>query len=163
MPESSDRLPSSSPIRVSEVKLTDRGVEIRGVLPPGSPVPSTHGPFSIVPEPSRAGVEWADVTRWEHARDTDMLVETLVDLGGMDPADARALAAALRPLDEAGREPAELVSRAGLRRLVERSQHAGPEMTYVWGSYRDAGGERLTTWQAFVAGLRAAAEWARRG
>lgn len=168
MPESSEPLPSSAPVRVDEVIITPEGIAITGRLPAGFRIPDAYGPFSvveprIVPEPSRAGVEWADVTRWEHQRDTDMLVETLVDLGGMDPADARALAAALRPLDEAGREPAELVSRAGLRRLVERAQHAGPEMTYAWGSYRDAGAERLTTWQAFVAGIRAAAEWARRG
>lgn len=160
MSESSESLPSSVPVRVDEVKVTDRGVEIRGTLPPGftfQPFPVSIGDVEVTPR----GVDWGELSLWEHRRDTAMLARALEDLAGLTRADAEVLAAALRPLDGAGREPAELVSRADLRRLVERSQEAGPEMTHAWGEYRAAGAERLTTWQAFVAGLRAAAEWRR--
>lgn len=162
MPESPEPLPFNVPVRVDEVTVTvtDRGVMIRGQLPHGYLLPAGLSQVSIG-DPSRAGVEWADVARWEHERDTAMLARALEDLAGMEPADAEALAAALRPLTPAGEEPAELVSRADLRRLVERSQVAGPEMQHAWGAYRAAGAERLTAWQAFVAGLRAAAEWRR--
>lgn len=160
MPESSESLPSNAPVRIDEVILTPEGVKITGRLPDGFRIPDAYGPFSIADaDVTPRGVDWGEVSLWHHRRDTAFLARALEDLGGMAPPDAEALAAALRPLDEAGREPAELVSRADLRRLVERSQHAGPEMTYTWSSYRAAGGERLTTWQAFVAGLRAAAEW----
>lgn len=54
-----------------------------------------------------------------------------------------------------------VVSRADLRRLADRAQVAGPEMEHAWAAYRAAGMERLTSWQAFVAGIRAAAEWRR--
>lgn len=160
MSESPESLPSSVPVRVDEVKVTDRGVEIRGTLPPGftfQPFPVSIADVEVTPR----GVDWGKLSLWEHRRDTALLARGLEDLAGLTTQDAEALAAALRPLDGAGVEPAELVSRADLRRLVARAQEAGPEMSYAWSVYRDAGAERLTAWQAFRAGLRAAAEWRR--
>lgn len=162
MPESSEPLASNAPVRIDEVIVTPEGVKITGRLPDGFRIPNTYGPFSVPEvEVTPRGVDWGELSLWEHQRDTAMLARALEYLGGMSTPDAEALAAALRPLDSTGREPDELVSRADLRRLVERAQHAGPEMGYTWGAYRAAGAERLTAWQAFVAGLRAAAEWRR--
>lgn len=106
--------------------------------------------------------EWSTVSLWQRNADVELLARALEDLGGLPAVDALALAGALRPIDGLPVDvEAAMVSRADLRRLAERAQHAGPEMDHAWSSYRAAGMERLTSWQAFVAGIRAAAEWRR--
>lgn len=113
------------------------------------------------------------IARWQHASNVELLAHALADLTGLDlePWQAQALAGALAPFDpepgEADRIAAALagvatpdaVSRADLRRLADRSQSSGPEMDYAWAAYKAAGFESLTAWQAFQAGIRAAADY----
>lgn len=51
-----------------------------------------------------------------------------------------------------------------LQRLADRTQSAGPEGVFVWDEFTDAmrAGRTSTQWEAFQAGIRAAAKWSAR-
>lgn len=130
---------------------------------------------AVTAETQPHGVEWSDVSEWQHENNTKLLTEALIDNLGytIEPWQAQALARALNP-----REPApdtfdrvagalagatstdDLVSRADLRRLADRAAvpDDDPMRRYAWEAYQAGVGE-LSIWQTFLAGIRCAAEW----
>lgn len=151
MPDSTEPLPPSAPVRIFRCEC-DEDYMCAG-----------HG-VGVLGDADRP--DWGTVSRWQRDADVELLARAIEDLTDLPPSDAVALAAALRPLDGQLHvavidSPDAIVSRPDLRRLADRSQVAGPEMEHAWGAYRAAGLEAQTTWQAFVAGIRAAAEWRR--
>ena len=167
------RGPNREPIgSVDLVEVTPEGLSIRGTLTgPGVELLGPHlGGFSIADEVQlrTLDAQFAEDRRLTQLRD---------DLAKLEPWESAALAGGLEVSPRVAEAVASESRRAGIRSelqaavprpdlervaaLAEYSQTARAghdEHEFAWAAYLAAGGQELTPWRAFQAGIRAAAD-----